>query len=400
LVEQGKEWRKADVYLEGPDQYRGWFHSSLLVATGEKDDAPYEQIVTHGWTLDEQGRPMSKSLGNVITPTQIWEKWGADLLRLWVASVEYQADVKMSERVMTQLSEAYRKIRNTFRFALSNLGDFNPAHDALANIQLEEIDQWMLDRTADLVKKCRDWYANYEFHRVYHAIHDYCVVNLSAFYFDVLKDRLYTKAPKNKSRRSAQTAVWKIADALVRLAAPVLVFTAEEIWRYLPKTAGRSESVHIAVFPDAEALACGIAPKGAEKWERLAQVRSAVLVALEQARAAKTIGGGLEAKVRLHANGKAPGLQELLKEKGSFLPALFIVSEVAVGSAEGDGLVPSETLPGLSVKIERAEGRKCDRCWNYSAHVGENLRYPTVCERCSEALAEIESDATAGVAAS
>ena len=397
-VLKGPEW-PADVYLEGPDQYRGWFHSSLLVATGTRDAAPYRSVVTHGWTLDEQGRPMSKSLGNALYPIEICERWGADLLRLWVASVEYQADVKMSERVMTQLSEAYRKIRNTFRFALSNLGDFDPTRDALANAELEEIDQWMLDRTTDLVKKCREWYANYEFHRVYHAIHDYCVVDLSALYFDVLKDRLYTKARKNKSRRSAQTAVWKIADALVRLAAPVLVFTAEEIWKHLPKTAGAPESVHQAVFPEAVALACGIAAREAERWERLAQVRSAVLLALEQARASKAIGGGLEAKVRLHANAKAPGLQELLREKGSLLPALFIVSQVVVDPRESDGLVPSETLPGLAVKIERADGKKCERCWNYSRHVGENARYPTVCERCSEALEEIESDGTAGVAA-
>ncbi|PYT76678.1 MAG: isoleucine--tRNA ligase [Acidobacteria bacterium] len=397
-VLKGPEW-PADVYLEGPDQYRGWFHSSLLVATGTRDAAPYRSVVTHGWTLDEQGRPMSKSLGNALYPIEICERWGADLLRLWVASVEYQADVKMSERVMTQLSEAYRKIRNTFRFALSNLGDFDPTRDALANAELEEIDQWMLDRTADLVKKCREWYANYEFHRVYHAIHDYCVVDLSALYFDVLKDRLYTKARKNKSRRSAQTAVWKIADALVRLAAPVLVFTAEEIWKHLPKTAGAPESVHQAVFPEAVALACGIAAREAERWERLAQVRSAVLLALEQARASKAIGGGLEAKVRLHANARAPGLQELLREKGSLLPALFIVTQVVVDPRESDGLVPSETLPGLAVKIERADGKKCERCWNYSSHVGENARYPTVCERCSEALEEIESDGTAGVAA-
>ena len=396
-VLKGPEW-PADVYLEGPDQYRGWFHSSLLVATGTRDAAPYRSVVTHGWTLDEQGRPMSKHLGNVITPKQITEKWGADLLRLWVTSVEYQADVKMSERVMTQLSEAYRKIRNTFRFALSNLGDFDPSRDALANHQLEEIDAWMLDRTADLVKKCREWFGSYDFHRVYHAVHDYCVVDLSSFYFDVLKDRLYTKAPKNKSRRSAQTAVWKIADALVRLIAPILVFTAEEIWKYLPKTAA-AESVHMTLFLEADALACGIAAKAAEMWERLAQVRSAVLLALEQARAAKVIGGGLEAKVRLHANSKAPGLQELLKEKRSLLPALFIVSQVTVDPAESDGLVPSETVPGLAVKIERADGKKCERCWNYSARVGENKRYPTVCERCSEALAEIEADTTAGVAA-
>ncbi|HZC65223.1 MAG TPA: isoleucine--tRNA ligase, partial [Candidatus Dormibacteraeota bacterium] len=233
-VLQGAEW-PADVYLEGPDQYRGWFQSSLLVATGVRGHAPFKGVVTHGWTLDEQGRPMSKSLGNIVLPTDICEKWGADLLRLWVASQEYQADVKMSERVMTQLSEAYRKIRNTFRFALGNLAGFDPARDSVAPTEMEEIDRWMLERTADLVKKCREWYGAYEFHRVYHAIHDYCVVDLSSFYYDVLKDRLYTKAPASKSRRSAQMTVLKITSALVRIAAPILSFTAEEIWRYVPK---------------------------------------------------------------------------------------------------------------------------------------------------------------------
>jgi isoleucyl-tRNA synthetase len=399
LAEPGQDWRPADVYLEGPDQYRGWFHSSLLVATGVRDASPYRGVVTHGWTLDEQGRPMSKSLGNVTTPKEICEKWGADLLRLWVGSVEYQADVKMSERVMTQLSEAYRKIRNTFRFAISNLGDFVPSRDALSNDQLEEIDRWMLDRTAEFVKKCRDWYAGYEFHRVYHAIHDYCVVDLSSFYFDVLKDRLYTKAPKSKSRRSAQTAVWKIASALVRLAAPILVFTTEEIWKYLPKTPGEPESVHMALFPEAEALASGIDNAALEKWAGLAQARSAVLVALEQARAAKAIGGGLEAKVLLHASEKASALRKILEENGSFLPALFIVSQVKIEPSPIPGSVPAESLPELSIKIERADGKKCERCWNYSTHVGENTRYPTVCERCTEALAEIESAGSANVAA-
>src|SRR5713226_6808487 len=309
-VLKGAEW-PADVYLEGPDQYRGWFHSSLLVATGVRDASPYRGVVTHGWTLDEHGRPMSKSLGNAIEPNEICEKWGADLLRLWVASVEYQADVKMSERVMTQLSEAYRKIRNTFRFALGNLNDFDPSRDALPNDQLEEIDRWMLERTADLAKKCRDWYAGYEFHRVYHAIHDYCVVDLSAFYYDVLKDRLYTKAAKNKSRRSAQTAVWKITSALVRLAAPILVFTSEEIWKYLPKLQSEPESVHMALFPEAEALACGIAKDAAEKFQKLHWFRGEVLQDLERARNQKSINSSLEAKVRLRSNGT---LFELLKK--------------------------------------------------------------------------------------
>jgi len=249
------------------------------------------------------------------------------------------------------------------------------------------------------VKKGSEWYASYEFHRVYHAIHDFCVVELSAFYFDVLKDRLYTKAAKNRSRRSAQTAIWKIASAMVCIAAPILVFTSEEIWKYLPKTAGEPQSVHMALFPQAEDLACSIDKQAAEEWERLEQVRSAVLLALEQARAAKTIGGGLEAKVRLHAGPEAPGLQKLLEEKQSSLPMLFIVSQVAVDAQAGEGFAQSELLPGLAIKIKRADGKKCVRCWNYSTHVGENTRYPTVCERCSDALAEIERDASAGVAA-
>jgi len=400
-VLHGNEW-PADVYLEGPDQYRGWFHSSLLIAVGVKDKAPYKEIVTHGWTLDEQGRPMSKSLGNVILPSEICEKWGADLLRLWVASVEYQADVKMSERVMTQLSEAYRKIRNTFRFALGNLSDFDPAKNSVANDQLEEMDRWMIERTADLVKKCREWYANYEFHRVYHAIHDYCVVDLSAFYYDVLKDRLYTKAPNTRVRRSAQTAVYKISSALIRLAAPILVFTAEEIWKYLPKSAGDPSSVHIALFPEEAELRTGIAPARANAWELLAKVRAEVLKALEASRNAKRINSGLEAKVifELFTNEAEKNLTNLLQKYEAWLPGLFIVSQVRTPASVESGLhtrvlhgdaFRSEVIPGLGIRVIVADGTKCERCWNYSTHVGENSRYPTVCERCSSALAEIES---------
>ena len=385
-VLHGDEW-PADVYAEGPDQYRGWFHSSLLIGVGIKDKAPYRCVVTHGWTLDEQGRPMSKSLGNVVLPTEICDKWGADLLRLWVASQEYQADVKMSERVMTQLSEAYRKIRNTFRFALGNLSDFNPSRDALANEQLEEIDRWMLEHTAELVKRCREWYAAYEFHRVYHAIHDYCVVDLSAFYYDVLKDRLYTKSPNSRSRRSAQTAVWKITSALVRLAAPILVFTAEELWKHLPKATGEPESVHIALFPQEADLHSGIPAGKASTWELLGKVRGEVLKALETARNdKKLINSGLEAKVLLNADLE---LKAKLKHYLPVLPALFIVSQVDFISA-GTGDFRSEAVPGLEVTVQRADGKKCERCWNYSTRVGENPRYPTICERCSEAIAEIE----------
>jgi isoleucyl-tRNA synthetase len=307
-----------------------------------------------------------------------------------VASVEYQADVKMSERVMTQLSDAYRKIRNTFRYGLSNLFDFDPSCDALPNEQLEEMDRWMLDRAADLVKKCREWYAGYDFHRVYHAIHDFCVVDLSAFYFDVLKDRLYTKAAQNKSRRSAQTAVWKISSTLVRLIAPVLVFTTEEIWRYLPKAKDEEPSVHMTEFPDATSLIAKIDPQKKDAWEELAKVRSAVLVKLEEARNAKSIGGSLEAKVSLYSS--LPKLQATLKSYARQLPALFIVSQVQVLETAPAAVDAGESS-GLAIRIDKAEGKKCDRCWNYSIHVGENSRYPTICERCSEALTEIEGAA-------
>jgi isoleucyl-tRNA synthetase len=379
LSEKDGTW-PAHVYLEGPDQYRGWFHSSLLVAIGTRGRAPYRQVVTHGWTLDEKGAPMSKSLGNVVLPNEICQKWGADLLRVWVASQDYTADVRMSEAMMNQLAEAYRKIRNTFRFALSNLYDFEPAHDSVPDADLWEIDAWMLRRTGALARQCREWYEKYEFHRVYHALHDFCAVDLSAYYFDVLKDRLYTFAPRNRGRRSAQTAVYRIASALVRLIAPTLVFTSEEVWKHLPKVQGDPESVHMALFPAAEQLETAFDEARSKDWEKLLVVREEVLKALEQARVAKTISGALEARVTLAANSDLGGL---LTKYASSLPALFIVSQVELAAA------PAE---GLQVRIERAQGAKCERCWNYSTHVGENADYPTLCERCLAALAEIARD--------
>jgi isoleucyl-tRNA synthetase len=380
LVETGQDWRPAEVYLEGPDQYRGWFHSSLLVAVGIKEKAPYKSVVTHGWTLDEQGRPMSKSLGNALNPIEICEKWGADLLRLWVASVEYQADVKMSERVMTQLSEAYRKIRNTFRFALGNLFEFVPSRDAISNDQLEEIDRWMLNRTAGLISDCRGWYAEYDFHRVFHTIYDFMTVDLSAVYFDVLKDHLYTYAPRNKARKSAQTAIWRITHALARLMAPILVFTMEEVWKFLPKLSHSPESVHMALFPDFTDLDVQPGLQFDDVLKTLLGWRERVLQELEKARTAKVINSSLEAKVILSVGAKSGG--SLLKNHLSLLRYLFLVSNVELQDA---------TDPHVEIRIQRADGTKCERCWNYSTHVGENKRYPTICERCTEALAEIES---------
>jgi isoleucyl-tRNA synthetase len=346
-------------------------------------------VLTHGWTLDEQGRPMSKSLGNVILPREVCEKWGADLLRVWVASQDYHADLRMSERVLAQLSESYRKVRNTFRFALGNLHDFDPGRDVVPAGQMEEMDRWMLRRTGELVARCRRWYEEYEFHRVFHAVHDFCVVELSAFYFDVLKDRLYTFAANDQRRRSAQTAIYQMAHALVRLLAPVLAFTAEEIWKHLPRRSEDPESVHLTLFPDAEALRCGITEQQAANWDRLLRVREEVLRALEQARQSKRINASLEARVVLRVRGE---LADLLREYAAVLPTLFIVSQVElVGPAAAEeGTAPFDEL---SVVVQRAEGNKCERCWNYSVHVGEDASFPALCERCVPVVSALERSA-------
>jgi isoleucyl-tRNA synthetase len=388
LSEKDGSWRPADVYMEGPDQYRGWFHSSLLVAMGVKGRAPYREVVTHGWTLDDKGQPMSKSLGNAMEPNEICAKWGADLLRVWVASQDYTSDVRLSEPMMQQLAESYRGIRNRFRFAISNLFDFDPARDLVSDSELWEIDAWMLRRTGALIRKCLAWYDAFEFHRVFHAIEDFCTVDLSAFYFDVLKDRLYTFAPNNPGRRSAQTALYRLGDALVRLIAPTLVFTSEEVWKYWPRRAGEPESVHMALFPSAEEFERAFDETRAKDWDRLLAVREEVLKTLEPLRAAKTISANLEARVTLKAAGS---LAAMLKKYEKHLPAVFIVSQVELVDRNGNGASPSG-LEGLEIEAGRALGAKCERCWNYSVHVGENAKYPAVCERCVTALDEIERD--------
>ena len=333
------------------------------------------------------------------------EKWGADLLRLWVAAQDYHADVRMSDRVINQLAEAYRKIRNTFRFALGNLADFDPARDALPDAQLDEMDRWMLSRTAILIRQCLGWYEEFEFHRVFHAVHDFAVVDLSAFYFDILKDRLYTSAARSPARRSAQTAIYRIASALGCLVAPIMVFTAEEVWKYLPRRAGEPESVHMALFPTAEELDTRLDATKIANWNQLLLVRGEVLKALEAGRNSKLISSSLEAKVVLTGNLRRPPwpLPEqittdpvaLLQGYAVWLPTLFIVSQVKITTGHAPEAFRSELLPGLEINVQRAEGRKCERCWNYSTRVGESADYPTVCERCLAALEEIERSAAA-----
>ncbi|MGA2326347.1 MAG: isoleucine--tRNA ligase [Bryobacteraceae bacterium] len=370
----------ADLYVEGGDQYRGWFHSSLLVGVGIKGRAPYRQCATHGFTLDEQGRALSKSLGNFIEPQELIRQFGADVVRLWVASVEFTDDIVISPSILTRLSEAYRKLRNTFRYALGNLWDFDPAQDAVPTAELPELDRWILLQAEQLVRDCRRWYEELAFHRIYHAIYDFATTELSAVYFDVLKDRLYTTAPRSRARRSAQTALYRINYALVRLAAPLLSYTAEEVWQHMRKPAGAPSSVHLALFPEPEELTAGLgeaARNRSRNWERLMTVRESVLKSLETARQEKFIGAPLEARVCLRA---APDLYPLLEEYAAELPALFIVSQVAV-ERQPEG--------ALSVEIGRAAGVKCERCWKYSTDVGTNPAWPTICPPCVAAVEEI-----------
>jgi isoleucyl-tRNA synthetase len=380
--EEGLPW-PSDLYIEGGDQYRGWFHSSLLCAVGACAQAPYRMVATNGWTLDPEGRAMSKSLGNVVDPVDIADRMGAEIVRLWVASVDFREDVTCSEELMRRIADNYRKIRNTLRFVLQNLYDFDPGRDAVAFGEMESLDQFMLLSTADLDAEVREWYSGFAFHKVYQRVLNFCVVDLSAVYFDVLKDRLYTWAPDSRGRRSAQTAIWRIGEALVRLLAPMMSFTADEVWRSLPRVEGRPDSVHLAQFlSDAEITGNISLPEGLglvrSDWETLLGVRSEVLKALEEARSSKLIAGSLEAKVSILA---PQALLPVLERHRADLRYLFIVSKVEYHEpAGGDGAA------ALGVTVTKAPGQKCERCWNYSLHVGENPEYPTICERCSEAL--------------
>ncbi len=379
----------ADVYLEGGDQYRGWFHSSLLIALVTHRAAPYRQVLTNGWVLDAEGRAMSKSLGTGVQPEEVIKTHGAEILRLWAASVDFREDVVISPQILDRLSEAYRKLRNTCRYCLANLYDFNPETDAVTADSLEEIDAWALERTAQTLEQVESAYNDFAFHRAYRAIYDFSTVDLSAFYFDILKDRLYTAPAFSRRRRSGQTALYRILDALLRASAPLLSFTADEAWSRMPSTHLREASVHTAKFVRPDALRAGLRSMTAnlENWERLIAVRNAVLKALEDARQQKIIGSGLEAKVYLDPQGL---FKPLLHEYRTFLPSLFIVSQVEIAS-EWDHDVLTTQLSGLKIGVAKATGSKCERCWNYSARVGEDANYPGVCERCSEALAEIEA---------
>ena len=363
-----------DMYLEGNDQYRGWFQSSLLTSVAHTGKAPYKSVLTHGFVVDGEGRKMSKSLGNGIPPEDVIKQYGADILRLWVASSDYKTDIKISQDILKQMSEIYRKIRNTARFILGNLGDFEVTMvDDVKAKGFTEIDEWALMRLRKLVEKVQGAYADYEYHVIYHAIHNFCTVDMSNFYLDIIKDRMYTEAKDNPTRRSAQVVMYTVLDALVRLLAPVLVFTAEEIWAAMPASDGREESVHMAGFPSVE-LGMVKDEKFEEKWEKILALREDVAKALEDARAEKLIGNALEAKVTLTVGKKQAKFMDEIRE---LMETVFIVSEVELVKGGADDA-------SVEIKVERVDGVKCPRCWMwFKGDEGE------LCERCAGVVAAI-----------
>jgi isoleucyl-tRNA synthetase len=378
----------ADLYLEGSDQHRGWFHSSLLEAIGTRGAAPYKSVLTHGFVVDGSGRKMSKSSGNVVSPQEIIREHGAEILRLWVAAEDYRDDIRISKNILTQLIEAYRRIRNTCRFLIGNLYDFEPDRHRINDAQIPEIDRWALYRLQKLIQRVRDGYEGHEFHMVYHALYNFCSVDMSALYLDILKDRLYTFHKESSGRRAAQQTLYKILSAMTRLMAPILSFTAEELWAELRWEPSKEVSVHMARFPEVESAYLDEAL--AQRWDRLLKIRGEVFKALEIARKPSpdpsvwTLGHPLEAEVDLYAGGD---LFSFLKNYEEDLPAVFIVSAVTLrNEAAPEDAFPGAEIEGLWVKVLPAGGNKCERCWNFSPAVGTDSEHPTLCTRCLDVV--------------
>ena len=379
----------ADLYTEGGDQHRGWFHSSLLTSVAVRNHAPYKMVATSGWTLDEQGRAFSKSLGNGVDPVDIAKRLGGEIIRLWVASVDFREDVAASENLMQRVSDNYRKLRNTLRFLLSNLYDFDPATNAVHFAQMEPLDQFILARTAELDARIREAYDDFEFHRAYQALNEYVNTDLSALYLDVSKDRLYTFAPNHPGRRSAQTALWRIAEALTRLIAPILSFTADEVWQLLPKVERREPSVHLALFPNIADIVPGSVKQIEEDWDHLLTLREEVLKVLEEARTAKEISNRpSEVEVTIGwLNSVACHPNPIIERYHQILPELLGVAQVHLA----DAIVTEGNVEkgAFYVHAKPAKGSKCERCWRFTEDVGNDAHYPTVCLRCADALEAI-----------
>ncbi len=379
----------ADLYLEGSDQHRGWFHSALLTAVGLRGQAPYRSVLTHGFVVDAEGKKMSKSLGNVVAPKTVINKYGAEILRMWVSASDYRDDVRISEGILKQLSDAYRRIRNTSRFLLGNLSDFAPETDALPVGKMMELDRFALHQVQGLVDRAVQAYDSYEFHVIYHRLYNYCTVDLSSFYLDILKDRLYTSPAASVERRSAQTAMYTILDAIARIMAPIMPFTAEEIWKHMPAIADKAASIHLVGFPDADPTLRDEAL--AKKWETLIRVRAEVTKALEKARADKVIGHSLDASVTI---GLSAELQTVMGGFANELRSILIVSQATLTDGDIPGAYAGQEMEGVWVDVKPAEGVKCQRCWVYDHSVGSIAEHPTICNRCATSLAQVADSLT------
>jgi isoleucyl-tRNA synthetase len=374
----------ADLYLEGSDQHRGWFHSSLLTAVGTRNAAPYKAVLTHGFVVDADGKKMSKSLGNVIAPKEVIDRYGAEILRLWVSASDYRDDIRISDKILKQLTDAYRRIRNTGRFLLGNLSDFDPGRHLVPHDRMPPIDRYALHSLQELIARSRKAYDAFEFHVIYHGLYNYCTLDLSAFYLDILKDRLYTSPPDSLLRRSAQTALYRIADSLARLMAPIMAFTAEEMWRYLPGAAGKTASIHMAAMPEVDGSL--LDPDLAKQWQTIKSVRAEVTKALEEARAQKRIGHSLEASVAL---GLDDALYEELLPYREELRSILIVSEVDLRRGDIEGAFQGTENQWVSVRVAPAPWAKCERCWVHAPSVGSRTDHPAICDRCHDALRDM-----------
>ena len=373
-----------DLYLEGSDQHRGWFNSSLLTSVAANGIPPYKAVLTHGFTVDGEGRKMSKSVGNTVAPQEVIEKYGADVMRLWVSSADYQGDIRLSPKILKQLSDVYRKIRNTFRYLLGSLADFDPQQDAVAYDQLTDLDKWALMRLEEVLESVTESYETYQFHVMYHTIHNFCTIDLSAVYLDIIKDRLYTEKQDALLRRSAQTVMYEVLMTLVKITAPVLSFMAEEVWQFIPVGFKDKESVHLTDWPKTHPEY--IQKDIATRWDTFLSYRQDMMRALEKARQDKTIGHALDAEVTLYATGKT---YDFLKDWQDQLATLLIVSNAMLVQGKApEKAIQGEAHPELAVVVEASTHAKCERCWTHSKTVGVDPNHPTLCARCASVLAE------------
>lgn len=385
LEEQEGFSRPADLYLEGSDQHRGWFHSSLLTSVGSTGKAPYKAVLTHGFVVDAKGHKMSKSVGNVIAPEKIIKQYGADILRLWTAASDYSGDVSISDDILKQLSDAYRRIRNTCRFMLGNLFDFDVKNNMASFDSMSELDRFILHKYFNVVQTSLRAYEDFEFHKIYHALYNFCTIDLSSFYLDIIKDRLYVNPADDIERRNSQTVMYLILDSMVRLMAPILSFTADEIWHYMPEYEGKEESISLALMTGFDKKYKN--DELSNKWSKVLTVRAEVTKALEEARTAKLIGHPLDASITIQLPDQE--YKDVFASLNEDLRDIFIVSMVSLSDTINNMAYHGQELDGLKILVERATGEKCERCWRYDTTIGDNKDHPNICLRCDTALEKI-----------